>query len=281
MAILSELFIYPIKSCAGLSVPEAMLTRTGLAGDGVGDREWMLVDAHGQFLSQREHPRMALIVPRLDAAMLEVRAPRMPVLTLPLAQPAQARAREVTVWDDTFAAADCGDAASEWFSQALGTPCRLMRFRPDVVRPTSTKWSGGIEAESRFADAYPLLVVGAASLADLNGKLVAAGRSAIPMNRFRPNIVIDGIGAFDEDYTESFRIGAAEIKPVKPCARCPIPSIDQGTGVPGPDPLDILQTYRAKPQLDGAPCFGMNAIVIAGEGTVLRVGQEVAATLAF
>ena len=101
------------------------------------------------------------------------------------------------------------------------------------------------------------------------------------MNRFRPNLVIDGIGAFEEDYADYLQFGSTILKPVKPCARCPIPSVDQATGVPGPDPLDVMQSYRAKPELDGAICFGMNAIVTAGGDERIVVGQEVGFELAF
>jgi uncharacterized protein YcbX len=281
MAILSELNLYPIKSCAGIALTEANVTLAGLAAHGVHDREWMLVDADGQFLSQREFPRMALLVPRIDGAVLEVAAPGMAPLRLPLAQPAGAAPRQVRIWDDTVDAADCGDAAGAWFSQVLGSRCRLVRFRPDVARPTSTKWTGGIPAQARFADGYPLLLAGTASLDDLNRRLAAAGRAALPMNRFRPNVVVDGIGAFEEDYVESFGAGGIELRPVKPCGRCPIPSIDQATGRPGPDPLDILQAYRANPRMDGAICFGMNCIVGAGAGGRLYVGQQLDVTLAF
>jgi uncharacterized protein YcbX len=156
-----------------------------------------------------------------------------------------------------------------------------VRFRPDVARPTSTKWTGGVPAQTRFADGYPLLLTSTASLADLNRRLAAAGRAALPMNRFRPNLVVDGIEAFEEDYVESFSAGGIELRPVKPCARCPIPSIDQATGVPGPDPLDILQAYRANPRMDGAVCFGMNCIVSAGAHGRLQVGQQLDVTLAF
>ena len=143
------------------------------------------------------------------------------------------------------------------------------------------KWTGGIEAPTLFADGYPMLVISEASLQDLNEKLQAQGRTPLPMNRFRPNIVITGIGAFEEDYAEALRIGAAKLKPVKPCPRCPIPSIDQATGEIGPDPLDILRTYRVNPKVDGGITFGMNAILIAGECEVLRVGQAVEVDLAF
>jgi uncharacterized protein YcbX len=185
------------------------------------------------------------------------------------------------VWDDHVIATDCGEVAAAWFTQVIGTPCRLVRFRENVVRSTSTAWTGGVAAETRFADGYPLLAVGEASLADLNARLVAAGRAPVPMNRFRANLVIDGIDAFEEDYVGTFTAGAAVLAPVKPCSRCPIPSIDQETGVPGPDLLDILGQYRANARLDGAICFGMNCIVTAGEGQELHVGQALEAELAF
>jgi uncharacterized protein YcbX len=283
MAILSELILYPIKSCGGISVREATLTRAGLAVDAVYDREWMVVAPDGQFLSQREHPRMALISPRLKADTMELRAPGMLRLEVPLGLPApeDERTIEVKLWDDTWLAYDCDQTTAAWFSSALGTPCRLVRFHPSVTRIVSTRWTGDLEAPTLFSDGYPVLVIGSASLADLNDKLVAAGRAALPMNRFRPNLVIDGLDAFEEDYVDRFTLGEARLKPVKPCPRCPIPSVDQASGVVGPDPLDILGGYRAKAALDGAICFGMNCIVTEGDGQRLRVGQAVGATLAF
>ncbi|HBZ05629.1 MAG TPA: MOSC domain-containing protein, partial [Massilia sp.] len=134
---------------------------------------------------------------------------------------------------------------------------------------------------ARFADAYPLLLIGAAALDEINARMRAAGREALPMDRFRPNLVVAGTDPFEEDYTESLRAGDVVIKPVKPCARCPIPAVDQATGIPGPDPLDILQSWRAKAILDGAVCVGMNCIVFEGAGGVLRVGQELDIALSF
>jgi len=285
MPTLSQLFIYPIKSCAGMAVDKAFLLESGLSAQGVHDREWMLVTEEGRFLTQREFPRMALIQPRPSGGNLRVRAPGMGELLLPLAWEAVADAppRTVQIWDDAVRAVDCGDVAAGWFNAALGTRerIRLVRFHHDVVRPTSVKWTGGLPSQTRFADGYPLLLIGQSSLDDLNARLRAAGRDSLPMDRFRPNLVVTGLEAFEEDYVASLGTGSAEIRPVKPCARCPIPSIDQATGVPGPDPLDILQTYRANPRMEGAVCMGMNCIVSAGAGSALRVDQELEAVLAF
>jgi uncharacterized protein YcbX len=280
MATLTELVLYPIKSCAGMHVRQAEVTVAGLSAHGVHDREWMLVTDDGQFLTQREHPRMALVVPHPQGASLLVTAPDAEPLSLDLGAP-DGEPRAVCIWDDVVTAADCGDHAAAWFSRVLGSACRLVRFRRDVVRPTSTKWTGGVPAETRFADGYPMLLIGAASLEDLNRRLSAAGRAALPMNRFRPNLVVDGIEAYEEDYLESLEAAGISIKPVKPCARCPIPSIDQDTGIAGPDPLDILLTYRANARMDGAVTFGMNCIVTAGASGALRVGQELDVQLAF
>lgn len=281
MATISELVLYPIKSCAGLSVPEAMLCIDGLAAHGVYDREWMVVTQDGLFLTQREHPRMAVIAPRIDGDTLLVEAPGMTPLRLPLAHDAGAASRAVQIWDDHVLAADCGEAAALWFSSAIGTPCRLVRFRPDVVRPTSTKWTNGVPAATRFSDGYPILLIGQSSLDDLNTRLLRAGREPLPMNRFRPNLVVTGIDAFEEDFVAAFAGDGVALHPVKPCARCPIPSIDQATGIPGPDPLDILQAYRANARMDGAVTVGMNVIVVDGIGHTVRVGQQLDAELAF
>lgn len=283
MPILTELNLYPVKSCGGIALREATLTAAGLMSEHIYDREWMLVDAEGNFLTQREHPRMALVRPRIRLDTLELRAPGMLALEIPLdlPDPEQAPTLEVRIWDDKVKAYDCDETTAAWFSGFLGLPCRLARFHPDTQRKASTRWTQGVEAPTFFADGYPMLVLSAASLADLNEKLIAQGRSALPMNRFRPNIVIDGIGAFEEDYAESFKIGDALLKPVKPCPRCPVPSIDQATGELGPDPLDILSTYRANPKIGGGIAFGMNTILLEGEGQILRVGAEVEVNLAF
>lgn len=274
VSIVTGLELYPIKSCAGIPVREAQLALDGLSALGIHDREWMLVTHAGLFLTQREHPRMALITPHIDGDTLIVEAPAMVPLRLPLEHNPAALTNEVQIWDDHLPAADCGDAAAEWFSDAIQAPCRLVRFRPDYLRPTSTKWTGGTPAAARFSDGYPILLIGQSSLDDLNARLEKAGREKLPMNRFRPNVVVQGIDAFEEDFVASFLGDGINLRPVKPCARCPIPAIDQATGTPGPDPLDILQTYRANPRMDGAVTFGMNVIVEEGVGVTVRVGQQ-------
>ncbi len=283
MPTLTELNLYPVKSCAGISLREATLTHAGLMYEQIYDREWMVVDAKGEFMTQRDFPKMALIVPRIKADTLELRAPGMLRLEVPLGlpDPEDAKTLSVKVWDDTVQAYDCDETTAAWFKNFLGTPCRLVRFHVEAKRQASEKWTQGADAPTLFADAFPMLVISQGSLDDLNGKLKAQGRDALPMNRFRPNIVIAGIEAFEEDYAESISIGTAKLKPVKPCARCNIPSVNQATGTPGPDPLDIMQSYRANPKLDGALTFGMNAVLLEGEGQILRVGQDVEVELAF
>jgi uncharacterized protein YcbX len=283
MPTLTELNFYPVKSCGGIGLREAIVTTAGLMSGHIYDREWMVVDANGQFLTQREFPKMALIKPRLTTDMLELRAPGMLRLDIPLdlPDPDTAQTINVQVWEDSVQAYDCDDTTAAWFSNALGTVCRLVRFHPDAKRIVNPRQTGAVEVLSLFSDGYPLLVISEGSLDDLNTRLLAGGRGALPMNRFRPNIVIKGIGAFEEDHAESIKAGNVVIRPVKPCPRCPVPSIDQATGQIGPDPLDILQTYRAHPKIGGAIAFGMNAILAAGHGQALRVGQEVEVCLAF
>jgi uncharacterized protein len=283
MPSLTELNLYPIKSCAGISLRRAILTTAGLMSEHIYDREWMVVDAQGEFLSQREFPRMALITPRIRADTLELRAPGMLRIDIPLGlpDPDQAPSLAVRIWDDTVKAYDCDDTTATWFSSFLGTPCRLVRFHANAERRVDSEWTEGMAATTLFSDGFPLLVISEAALEDLNQKLASQGRESLPMNRFRPNLVIGGAAAFEEDHARTIRLGEAVLKPVKPCARCSIPSVDQTSGVPGPDPLDVLQTYRADPRLGGAITFGMNAVVASGEGVMLQLGEEVTLELDF
>lgn len=283
MPFISELVLYPIKSCGGISLREATLTAAGLMTQYIYDREWMVVDEDGEALSQREYPQMAQIVPRLKADTLELRAPGMLRLEIPLdlAEPADAQIRQVRIWDDCLPAYDCDETIATWFSNAIGTPCRLVRFHPDAKRLADAKWVGELEVPTLFSDGYPVLVITSAALDELNRRLQEQGRIALTMDRFRPNLVISDTLPHEEDMAETIVIGDAVLKPVKPCARCSIPSVDQASGRRGEDPLDILAAYRADPKLNGAITFGMNAILLKGDETVLRVGQEVEINLAF
>lgn len=276
---IARLFIHPIKSCAGIEVQEALLTETGLDLD----RSWMVVDGEGVFLTQRALPRMALIRPQLKTSELVVRAPGM--LALHLSLDAVEGPATVRVWKDTVPAWDMGDLAAQWFSDFLGQPCRLVRFDPEYRRLSSLEWTGGVEAPTQFADGFPVLVASQASIDGLNERLAAAGHAAVGMERFRPNVVIDGVEVHDEDRIDLLYIGAdggeAHLQHVKPCARCPIPDIDPATAESTPVVGDTLRTYRQDRRLDGAITFGMNAIVREGAGRMLRVGQPVAADLRF
>jgi hypothetical protein len=276
---ISRLFVYPVKSCAGIAVLEALLTETGLDLD----RAWMVVDAEGVFLTQRTLPRMALIRPELKTSELVLRAPGM--LALHVAIDAVEGPATATVWNDTVPAWDMGSLAAQWFTDFLGQPCRLVRFDPDCRRLSSMDWTQGVEASNQFADAFPLLVTSEASLAELNARLAAAGQEVVGMERFRPNVVLAGFGAHDEDRVDMVRVDAGghgvRLQPVKPCSRCPIPNIDPATAQSSPAVADTLQTYRQDARLGGAITFGMNAIVRQGAGQVLRVGQRVAADVRF
>jgi uncharacterized protein len=280
MPILTELNLYPIKSCGGIALREATITAAGLMSEQIYDREWMVIDAQGVSLTQRTHPKLALITPRLKADTLELRAPGMLRLEIPLGlpDPDDEPTINVRVWYDQeviLKAYDCDETTATWFSQMFGEPCRLVRFHPEAKRLSSAKWAQGVEAPNMFSDGFPTLVISEESLTDLNEKLHAQGRAALPMNRFRPNIVISGIGPYEEDFADTIKIGNAVLKPVKPCARCTVPSVDQATGIVGPSPLDILQSYRTNPKVDGGLTFGMNAILIEGAGQTVRVGQEI------
>jgi len=287
MATISQLNIYPIKSCAGIGLDQARVFAHGLEYD----RHWMLVDADGRFVTQRTMPRMALIRPELLGDELVVHAPGRTPFHTPLDASAlrDADRIEVTVWRSTLAALDAGADAAQWFSGFLGAPVRLVRFDPAAQRIANRDWTGDTIAPLRFADGYPLLVIGQASLDDLNARLAQRNVDPIQMNRFRPNLVVSGIEAYEEDYIDTLRIataaGALTLRIVKPCTRCPIPTIDQSSGAPDPrwphEPTDTMSAYRADARMDGQLTFGQNAVITEGAGNALAVGCDAAFELRF
>ena len=278
-ATIARLFVHPIKSCAGIEVQEALLTDTGLDLD----RAWMVVDADGVFVSQRELPRMALVRPQLRLSDMVLRAPGMLALHVSLDEVEQPL--QVQVWGDTVQAFDMGKVAAQWFTDFLGRPLRLVRFDPDYRRVCSPKWTGDTEATTQFADGFPVLVATAAAVDDLNTRLAAAGFGAVGVERFRPNIVLAGIEAHDEDRVDMLHIttadGVVQLQPVKPCARCPIPDIDPDTAECSGQVNPMLRSYRQDQRVGGALTFGMNAIALAGEGALHKVGQRIAGNMRF
>jgi uncharacterized protein YcbX len=278
--LVASLHLHPIKSCGAIAVDEALLVETGLEFD----RTWMVVDTEGEFVSQREQPRMTLVKSTLRTDDLVLRAPGM--LALHLLQGSAEAPCRVTVWDDTVDAYDMGDLAAQWFSDFLGQRVRLARFDPAARRLCDKHWTGEFEAETAFSDGFPLLVASTASLSELNQRLVAAGHDAVTMQRFRPNIVLDGVlGAHGEDFIDELSIesidGPVLLKLVKPCGRCSIPDVDPSSAAQGHAVADTLAAYRAEPRIGGRLAFGMNAIVVAGIGHRLRVGARARATLNF
>jgi uncharacterized protein YcbX len=252
---------YPVKSCRGESVAELPVDRVGPAGD----RRFMLVDDAGVFLTQREHHRLALVVPRVSPRTLSLTAPGMPELEVALDAGGRAK-RDVTVWRFETAGIDCGDAAAEWFSAYLGLPVHLAEFDHEAFRPANPKYAPEGSSAGLFNDGYPVLLATESSLADLNARLA----TPVPMERFRPNVVVTGSAPFEEDRWTRLRIGEVDFHVAKPCQRCAITTVDQHTGIAGKEPLATLATFRKR---DGAVHFAVN-LVHLGTGT-LRVGDVV------
>jgi MOSC domain-containing protein len=261
MPVVSGLFVYPVKSTRGIARERVRLMSRGLEWD----RHWMLVDAKGTFLSQRTHPQLARIVPQLTASALELRAPGMPVLTVPLAADGERIA--VRVWKDACTGSDQGAHAHAWASEVAGQAVRLVRIAPEMGRVANPEYAGPSPAPMAFADGYPVLVCNESSLEDLNTRLP----QRIGMERFRPNVVLRGLPAWAEDGIEALTIGAVTLRLVKPCTRCAIPSVDQLTGERSMDPLPVLRQFRFDRKLLGVT-FGENAVIAAGTGIELELG---------
>jgi len=264
MVQVTELNIYPVKSCRGIALKQARLTETGFEHD----REWLVITPEGRFLTQRERPQLAQIETAIGGDQLILRKPGGADLTVPLNLTGSER--EVTIWRDKVDAFDAGDEASIWLTGHLGKPARLVRFDKRRKRMSNTQWTGGIEALTQFADGYPWLLISQASLEDLNRRM----QTPLPMNRFRPNIVVDGLPPFGEDSVDEFISGEVRLKVVKPCDRCVVTTTDQITGERTSDePLKALKEFRFDRNLRGV-LFGQNMILTGGAGTELTVGQQ-------
>ncbi len=259
--LLTDLFIYPVKSLRGSTVEASSVERRGLSGD----RRFMIVDTAGRFLTQRHLPEMARIdVLTLPEGLLFRHANHRELLvTTP--RPS-ARRSPTVVWNDTVETLDSGEEAASWFSTLLGTPCRLVYQDGDARRRVDPRYAINADDEVSLADGYPLLITTPSSLEDLNKRL----EKPVAMNRFRPNLVLSGAGPYEEDTWKRIRIGNVELALVKPCARCAVITVDQETGARTGEPLSTLRSYRS---IEGRILFGMNAIpVVTGR---IRVGDRV------
>ena len=244
---LSQLHVYPIKSAGGIALEASEADGRGLRHD----RRWMLVDEAGAFMSQRRHPRMALIGVRVEPDHLVVSAPDMPSLEVPL-RPPDRKLRLARVWRDLVEVSTIGEDADRWFTEFLGVRCRLVYLPDESVRPVDPAY--GREGDRvGLADGFPFLLVSEASLADLNARL----EPPVSMDRFRPNLVVGGCEPFAEDGWRLVRIGRITLRVVKPCARCAITTVDQRTAATGKEPLRTLARFR---RVGNKVLFGQNLI---------------------
>jgi uncharacterized protein len=257
---LTGLTIYPIKSARGIPLEESEVDKFGLRHD----RRWMVVNPSGEFLSQRTHPRLALIAPEIDGETLRITAPEMPALQLPL-YPKDIVKSRVAVWRDICPATWLGENAAGWFSEFLDCACSLVHMSDSVIRPADPGFAPPGTRVS-FADGFPFLLISEESLADLNRRLA----QPLPMNRFRPNLVVTGAHPYAEDDWHRIEVSGIPMRVVKPCGRCVVTTTDQATGERGKEPLRTLATYRKQ---GGEVMFGQN--VLHERPGRLRIGDLV------
>jgi hypothetical protein len=258
--VLSEIFVYPIKSASGISLKESYVGEKGLEMD----RRWMLIDEKGKFISQRTHPELSLVSVNVENNGLRVKHKIINYddLFIPF-DVDEEFSIDVEIWNDKCQAVLVSNAADCWFSKVLGIPCQLVYMQDNSVRTVDQKYSSGDKTVG-FADGFPFLLIGQSSLDDLNSKL----ERPISINRFRPNLVFKGGEPFIEDSWKEFKIGSVSFYTVKPCARCTIPTVNQETGDKGKEPLITLSSYRKK---NNKVLFGQN-LVHEGSG-IIKVGK--------
>lgn len=256
----SGIHIYPIKSASGISLDSATVEERGLRYD----RRWMVVDEDNCFLTQRQIPRLALVRVRIERETLVVDAPDMPSLKVPL-RPAAVHPVLATVWDDLVEGLPVGEETERWFSEFLGISCNLVYLPDSSVRTVDPDYSLDGDQVS-LADGFPFLLISEPSLEDLNSRM----DEHLPMDRFRPNIVVRGCDAFAEDDWRRVRIGSVVFRVVKPCSRCAITTVDQDSATTGKEPLLTLATYR---KAGSKVFFGQN--LIQDSTGVVSIGDEV------
>ncbi len=273
MPRLSALYCYPVKSCRGVALDEAVLDRRGI----VHDREFMIVDDANRFLTQRVTPALGRIRTALTENELVLRADGAGEVRVPWHLPGRVRC-QVVVWRDSVTADDAGDEVAAWLSGVIGQPCRLVSMnedsRRDVPAARIPETYRAVSAEPvpvAFSDAFPLLVISQESLDDLNRRI--GGEPLLSMERFRPNLVVAGGGVpYAEDAWKTYRVGAVRLFSAGACQRCPVPTIDPETLARNPEPLRTLAGYRRVEE--GGVVFGQN-VIHAQPGARLRIGDEV------
>ena len=261
--LLSSLIYYPIKACRGFDITESRIERMGLAND----RRMMAVTPEGEFLTQREHAKLALITPTLQNDSVTLSAPNFDSIQFVIQK--SGTPTPVNIWKSKgVSAIDQGDESAKWFSDWLGVSVRLVHIADGYKRKLNRDFAVNAEDHTGFADGYPILIISEASLQDLNSRLDAS--RALPMNRFRPNIVVQNCEPFAEDTWKRIKIGDVEMALVKPCARCEVTTIDKETLEQSKEPLKTLGAYRKQ---KGGAMFGMNVIPL-NEGEI-KVGMSV------
>jgi uncharacterized protein len=265
-ARLASIHIYPLKAARAVDLDQSVVEPWGLAGD----RRWLLVDKGGRFISQREEPTMARVVVRAGYRIVTASAPGRQDIRIPAPREGGgAEMLRVSVWSSTLLAAAAGPAADSWFSDYLGRPVRLVYLDDPTRREVDQEYGAAGDVVS-FADGYPLLLTNSSSLEELGRWLTEDGDRPVPMNRFRPSVVVTGVGPWAEDGWRRIRIGEVTFRVVKPCGRCEVTRIDQATGRRGRQPLKMLGRRRQFGQL---LVFGQNMIPDAPG--VIRVGDPV------
>ncbi|SFT99585.1 hypothetical protein SAMN04489724_3262 [Algoriphagus locisalis] len=259
--IIQDLYVYPIKSLAGIRLQEAKVEERGFELD----RRWMLIDESGRFVSQRTFPQMALLKVEIESEWLKVYhvSSSKDFVRIPFNEEGE-EISSVTVWDDEMPARLVNTQIDAWFTRVLGINARLVKMPLSTERKVDSRYAVNAESVS-FADGMPYLLIGETSLDDLNERLA----SPLPMNRFRPNIVFSGGEPFIEDSFGGIQIGAVQMKVVKPCARCVMTTVDQETGLKAAEPLKTLATYR---KVGNKILFGQN--VVALSGGIIKVGDK-------
>jgi uncharacterized protein len=268
MTSVQELHVYPVKSCRGIPQKSVRLMPTGFEWD----RQWMVIDSTDCFITQRTHPKLATIEPVLHPDALVLNAAGAGSLVVPFRS--SGASVTVRVWNDVCIAQDQGEEASEWLSAVLSDALRLVRVGVEMDRKANARYAGTDPPPVTFVDGYPILVCNRASLEELNARMP----SPVPMSRFRPNLVLEGLTPFAEDRIAALRIGDVTLRLVKPCTRCIITSTDQLTGERSMNPLPVLRQFRFSRELMGV-AFGENAVVAGGVGGTIALGARCAVRL--